>query len=191
MVDILIKRLRTSFEKIVEHRAKNCTYELQDTLMAGFSMFHLKDPSLLAYRESMPYRTENLRQIYELDEIPSDSGLRNCLDGVAPDSLKSVFKGLIEFASEEGMLADKWVLGGRYLAVPFDATGYFSSTTTNCKHCLVKNHQNGETIYHHQMLGAVIAQPPVRRTYFRSGEKPSNGKMEQLRMTANAMPPNG
>ncbi len=133
--------------------------------MAGFSMFHLKDPSLLAYRESMPYRTENLKQIYELEEIPSDSGLRNCLDGVAPDLLKSVYKDLIEFASEEGMLTAKRVLGGQYLAVPFDATGYFSSTTTNCKHCLVKNHQNGETIYHHQAIGAVIAQPGAKNVF--------------------------
>lgn len=72
-------------------------------------MFHLKDPSLLAFRESMPHRAENLKQIYELEETPSDSGLRICLDGVAPDSLKSVFKDLIEFASEEGMLTDKRV----------------------------------------------------------------------------------
>jgi hypothetical protein len=47
----LFKRVKEGFEKVKEHRKGEVTIGLADTLMAGFAMFSLKDPSLLAFDE--------------------------------------------------------------------------------------------------------------------------------------------
>ena len=35
---------------------------------------------------------------------------------------------------------------------------HFSSKKVHCKHCLEKQHKNGEPIYSHQMLSAILVQ---------------------------------
>ena len=157
-VDDLIKQLGTCFESVADGRAANCRYPLSDNLKTGFAIFHQKDPSLLAFREQFPARSENMERIYGLSSIPEDSALRECLDKVTPDDLIPCFKILLEESRRSGVLDTRRVLGGR-LALSFDGTGYFSSHHINCPHCLVKEYKNGKTIYHHQMLGAVLVHP--------------------------------
>lgn len=157
-VDGLILKLRKGFEQIKDHRAQNCQYKLADNLMAGFSIFHQKDPSLLAFREQFAARSQNMRQIYGLEMIPEDTGLRKCLDGVDPAGLQGCFSVVLGEAKSAGVLDSKRVFGGR-LCVTFDGTGEFSSSAISCPHCLVKKHRNGKTTCHHQLLGAVLVHP--------------------------------
>lgn len=157
-VDHQISRLRMNFESVSDGRARNCRYALPDTLMAGFAMFHQKDPSLLAFREQFASRSENMGRIYALQSIPEDSALRECLDKLSPDDLMPCFKTLLEESRRSGILDRHRVFGGR-LALSFDGTGYFSSQHIKCPHCLVKEHKNGKTTYHHQLLGAVLVHP--------------------------------
>lgn len=50
--DALLSTMKIGFEKIEDdHRPGNVQHSLGDTLMAGFAMFSLKDPSLLAFDE--------------------------------------------------------------------------------------------------------------------------------------------
>jgi hypothetical protein len=156
--DDLLKTVRHSFADIEDHRAHNCTFSLTDTLMGSFSMFHLKDPSLLAFREQFAYRSENLKQVYGLEEIPEDSGLRKCLDGVDPALLNPAFKVLLDGLRSGKILDQKRVLGG-YLAVSGDGTGYFCTTKNPCPHCLTRQLRNGEVQYHHQLLAACVVHP--------------------------------
>jgi DNA-binding LytR/AlgR family response regulator len=93
--DDLIKTVRQSFSEIKDYRAHNCTYPLADTLMGAFSVFHLKDPSLLAYREQFACREQNLQQVYGIQNIPEDSGLRKCLDKLDPALLRPTFHTLL------------------------------------------------------------------------------------------------
>lgn len=157
-VDGLIQVLRRSFESLMDHRAANCSYRLSDNLMTAFAMFHQKDPSLLAFREQFPARSQNMRQIYGLDQIAEDTGLRKCLDGVQPALLQGSFKSLLQEAEQSRVLAAKHVLGN-YLAISFDGTGYFGSSNLRCSHCLVHGQRGGHTTYHHKLLGAVIVHP--------------------------------
>ena len=46
--DALFRTLKTEFERVPEWRKGDIDYAMGDTLMAGFTMFSLKDPSLLA-----------------------------------------------------------------------------------------------------------------------------------------------
>jgi len=95
MIDELIKLVREGFKSIKDHRKYNFTYSLEDLLSAGFAIFSLKDPSLLAFREQYPMRSENLKRIYGIDQIPADTALREGLDGVAPANLQGLFKPLL------------------------------------------------------------------------------------------------
>jgi hypothetical protein len=160
MIDELISRVRSGLLEIADHRmsAGNLQYTLIDNLMAGFAMFSLKDSSLLEFRELIQERQENLRRIYHLEKIPQDSALRQTIDGVAPSALQRQFSPLISWLKEHNIWSSRRVLE-KYHAVSVDGTGYFSSSNTCCDHCLVKEHRNGNTTYHHQLLVAVNVHP--------------------------------
>ena len=58
------KLVREGFKSIKDHCKYNSTYSLGDLLSAGFDIFSLKDPSLLAFRRQFSTRSENLKRIY-------------------------------------------------------------------------------------------------------------------------------
>src|SRR5256885_9757937 len=83
--DALIQLVRRRFETLPEQR-RAPLFPLADTLMAGLAMFSLKDPSLLAFcRRAADH---NLRSVFGLRAVPSDTQLRNILDEVGPDGLR-------------------------------------------------------------------------------------------------------
>ena len=65
----------------------NIEIDLVDALMSGFAMFSLKDPSLLAFDQRRA-KPENLRQVFGMEKIPSDTQLRVILDEVKPEELR-------------------------------------------------------------------------------------------------------
>ena len=90
--DALLSTMKTGFEKIEDHRPGNVQHSLGDTLMAGFAMFSLKDPSLLAFDERRIAAPHNLMTIYGIGSIPCDTSMREILDGVDPSDLRPLFK---------------------------------------------------------------------------------------------------
>lgn len=164
MIDELIKLVREGFKSIGDHRKYNSTYSLEDLLSAGFAIFSLKDPSLLAFREQYPQRSENLKRIYGIERIPEDTALRQGLDGIDPACLQAQFKPLLDRLREEGLMEKRQVLGG-YTLLAGDGTQHFCSSNRSCPHCLTKNHRNGSTTYHHQILGAVWVQPGEKTVF--------------------------
>ena len=73
--DALIQTVRSGFEALAEHRTGAVDIPLADALMSAFAMFSLKDPSLLAF-EKRRDTDPNLRAIYRLGKIPSDTNTR-------------------------------------------------------------------------------------------------------------------
>ncbi|MFW8602559.1 transposase, partial [Desulfobacterota bacterium M19] len=90
--DALFATMRTGFNKIKDHRSGKVQHSLADTLMAGFAMFSVKDPSLLAFDERRRDKPQNLKTIYGMNSIPCDTSMREILDGVSPDDLRPLFK---------------------------------------------------------------------------------------------------
>ena len=81
--DVLIKKtVKGGFAGIKDHRTENVGISLTDTLMSGFAMFSLKDPSLLAFDERRVASPSNLMTIYGIGKIPCDTSMREILDGV-------------------------------------------------------------------------------------------------------------
>jgi hypothetical protein len=153
----LLKTVRSGFEQIADHRAANASISLSDALMSGFGMFSLKDSSLLEFDDRRS-KDENLRKIYGLEKVPSDTQMRTILDPVTPEEVKPVFKDVYQVVKQHGVL-EKMKYLGHYL-VSLDGSGYFSSNKINCGTCLErKNSKTGEITYHHQMLAGAIVHP--------------------------------
>jgi hypothetical protein len=158
--DALYRLLRLGFKRIPDHRGRECPISLPDALMSAFGMFALKDPSLLAFEERR--NDENMRNLFGIARVPSDTHLREILDLVEPRQLRPVFNDVLRQLQRGKALEPFVFYKGCYL-LSLDGTGYFSSSSIHCDSCLEKvNQQTGEVTYQHQMLAAVLIHPQHR-----------------------------
>jgi hypothetical protein len=105
--DALFATIRAGFKKIKDHRPGTVQHTLADTLMAGFAMSSLKDPSLLAFDERRFEEPHNLKTIYGMSSIPCDTSMREILDGVTTDHLRPLFKDGFR-PLQRGKALEKW-----------------------------------------------------------------------------------
>src|SRR5437868_8283774 len=153
--DALVQLVRQRFARLPEQR--RCPdFSLTDTLTAGLALFSLKDSSLLAFCRRA--RDHNLRSVFGLQAIPSDTQLRTILDGVDAERLRPAFKDIFRQLQRGKILEEYVFLEGCYL-VALDGVEYFRSSKVHCEHCLSCQHRTGEVSYYHQLLGAVIVHP--------------------------------
>jgi hypothetical protein len=153
--DALARLARARFERIPDSR--RCpAIPLPDALMAGLAVFSLKDPSLLAFqRRTLDH---NLRAVFGLRAIPSDTQMRTILDGVDPDEIRPLFGDTLRELERGKVIEDFRLLDGHYL-IALDGVEYFRSKKVHCASCMTRRHGNGEVSYCHQMLGAVVVHP--------------------------------
>ena len=156
--DILFAKIRTGFQRIIDHRWGNITFSLADMLSAAFAMFSLKDPSLFHFQNEYPHRKDNLKRIYGIDKIPKDTALREGLDGIAPKSISALLDIPLQTLQQHKVFDDRQVLGG-YNIISIDGTGHYCSGKIDCPHCLTKKHRDGTVGYYHQLLAAVAVHP--------------------------------
>jgi hypothetical protein len=158
--DALYALLRSGFEKIPDHRGGEGAISLTDALMSAFAMFALKDPSLLAFDGRR--NDQNMRNLFGITRVPSDTGMREMLDPVDPQAVRPMFNDVLRVLQRGKALEPFVFYKGCYL-LSLDGTGYFSSSSIHCDSCLEKVHkQTGEVTYQHQMLGAVLIHPDHR-----------------------------
>jgi len=159
--DSLFALMRSGFEQVPDQRAENAKISLPDALMSGFALFSLKDPSLLAF-DGRRTTDSNLRSIYGIERVPSDTQMRTILDDVEPVNIRPVFKDALRQLERSKELDKFRFLRGSYL-VSLDGTGYFLSKKIHCSSCLQKvNKRTGEVTYYHQLMGGVIIHPNRR-----------------------------
>ena len=88
--DALLRSVQDVFGHLPEHRTGEAEIPLRDALMSAFALFSLKSPSLLAFDKE---RTEdNLPRVYGIGRVPCDTSMREILDPVKPEYLRSCFK---------------------------------------------------------------------------------------------------
>src|SRR5215210_1131253 len=104
--EALMQIVSTAFAQIADHRRSNTSYRLADLLRSAFAMFSLKPPSLLSFREQTKVERQNLQNIYQIGDIPSDTGMRAGLDPVKPKPLRAVFAKLFAILREAGIVKD-------------------------------------------------------------------------------------
>ena len=154
--DGLFRKVKENLGKILDHRKGDIEISLDDCLMSAFAMFSLKHPSLLKFVDEMS-ANENMRTIYQIEQVPSDTRMREILDEVDPFSLSKTFRVIFAVA-QRGKVLEKMVYHEGYYIISGDGTGYFSSKTIHCENCLEKNSSNGIT-YYHQMYCMAIVKP--------------------------------
>ncbi len=153
--------------RLVPRPCRKSRYEVTDHLMSAFVALQQKFSSLLGFdeatrsrkRKGMSRRTRaNLRKLYRIKRVPSDSGLRKFLDRINPIHLRSAFLELFRMLQRNGVLKRYWWEDKHYL-VSIDGTGVFSSNHLHCEHCCQKQHENGAITYYHQAVGAAVVHP--------------------------------
>jgi len=155
--DALYALVKTSFAALPDHRPGQPTVPLADALLSAFALFALKDPSLLAFDARR--HDANLKALFGIGQIPSDTRMREILDPVDPAHLRPVFNDVLRQVQRGKALEPFVFYQGCYL-LSLDGTGYFSSQKIHCASCLEKvNQQTGAVTYQHQLLGAALVHP--------------------------------
>ena len=155
--DALYELVRNAFGQLPDHRHQKASIALPDALSSAFAMFSLKDPSLLAFDERR--NDQNMKTVFGIGQIPSDTQMREILDPLEPDRLRPVFNDVFR-QLQRGKALEPYVFHDDCYLLALDGTGYFSSNKVHCDSCLEKkNKQTGEVTYQHQMLGAAIVHP--------------------------------
>lgn len=136
------------------------TIPIVDATMSATAMFALKYPSMLQFEEATlhPSIRHNLRTLFQVDQVPSDTAMREILDPLETSHFQSLFKPLFSEAQRGKVLEGYGFYKGAYL-VALDGTGFFSSHEIHCENCNVKNHRDGTNTFYHQMLAGVVIHP--------------------------------
>jgi len=186
--DALYTRLRLRLETIPDHRGRKCPISLTDALMSALGMFALKDPSLLAFEE---HRNEqNMRNLFGITRVPSDTHMREILDPVEPRQLRPLFNDVFRQLQRGKALESFVFYRGCYL-LSLDGTGYFSSSSIHCESCLEKvSKETGKITFQHQMLAAVMMHPKHREVLSLAPSR-SRSRTAARRTTASGTQPNG
>jgi len=129
--------------------------------MSGFAVFSLKDQSLLAFDKRRSSCDENLHNVYGISEAPCDTQMRERLDPISPDLLRSPFKKIFAQIQRGKGLEQLTFLDGHYL-ISGDGTGFFHSNKLSNAKCLTKNSKKNGTAYHQMFYGAALVHPDFR-----------------------------
>jgi hypothetical protein len=158
-VDALLGKLRERFDTIPDGRVGDCTITMTDALMSGFALFALKEESLLAFQERI--KDSNLRSIYGIQHVPSDTQMRVILDPVKPEDLRPCFTDIFRELQRGKALEPFVFYQGCYL-LSCDGVTHFSSEKVHCPHCLEQHHKNGKVTYSHQMYAGALVHPDLK-----------------------------
>jgi len=160
--DPLIRQIRLRAKQLPDTRDEgSCGYSMPDALMSAFALFSLKDRSLLAFEKRR--NDANIKNIFRVLNVPSDTQMRTILDPLEPDLLRPMFSDIFR-QLQRGKALEPYVFHEGCYLLSMDGTGYFSSKKIHCESCLQKkNSKTGEITYQHQMLGAVLVHPDQKQ----------------------------
>src|SRR5215471_1556142 len=133
--------LARTFAQIEDTRdPSRLTWELPAVLMSAFALLFFQHPSLLEYQRRLKERTgqSNLERVFGGVAIPSDTQMREILDGVPTEPIRRVLPQTFEQMRRVGWTARfvTEVGGEKVYPVVLDGSEYFHSTQIHCLHCL-------------------------------------------------------
>ena len=166
-MDFELGKTRKMFENIPDSRASNVVHRLSDVFMSGLAMFSLKYSSLLDFDQQTTLECENMKQVFGIQSVCSDTHLRRILDQQAPEPIRQAFVDRFSDLKRTGLLREyEYKIGStKYLIISSDGVQHFSSKKINCPCCLDKKHRDGSTTYHHNMLCAALVHPDNREVF--------------------------
>ena len=158
----LRKVLSKRFNRIPDHRSE-AKHRMHDVLMGGLAMMYFQDPSLLQFEEHVQCRKleSNLKAMFALESIMSDTQMRAVMDEVDSEELKPVFRDFFRLLQRGKHLEGYRVFGNYYLGV-VDGSEYFGSEKVRCPGCLTQEIKKKlETVVRrsHRIVQAAIVHP--------------------------------
>jgi len=153
------------FSAIPDNRQQGkCDYSQHDILMSAFACMFFQDPSLLHFQKRLEqkYQRNNLRNIFNVQSIPSNNQLRDVLDEISSEALAPIFKEFYEKLRRHKHLEDYAILPNMLMCT-IDGTQYHSSKSVSCNCCLTKEHKSGEKTYSHSVLQGAIMHPDKKQ----------------------------
>ena len=133
-----------SFESIPDKRANNSSNTIRDVMSAGLACMYFQSPSLLDFQRRMQTKEQrnNLRSMFDVINIPTDTGMRNIIDSINTEAaFRPIYKEYFMRLQRGKHLEQYQIFPGKYL-LNVDGTQYFSSCDINCKHCLRRGTKN-------------------------------------------------
>lgn len=155
--------LTKTFNAIPDKRdPRRTTWELPAVLLSAFAMLFFQQPSLLEYQRRMQKQRgrSNLERVFQVDRIPSDTQMREILDGVPTEPLRRVLPETFERMRQVGWTGRfvTAVEGKKYYTIAVDGSEYFHSTQIACPGCLRQKSAKGETHYSHLVVAATVTR---------------------------------
>lgn len=163
--DGLLELVRIALKEKQIRDKPNVKYSTLDCIMSGLAVFGFKFASLLQFEKSKNSDNiikRNLKSLYGIEEVPSDTCLRERLDRIDPRILRAVFKKIFTLLQRTKVLEQYKYLDEGYI-ISVDGTGQYSSQNISCKNCCEKHHRNGSKTFYHHMLGAVVVSPEIKQ----------------------------
>jgi Transposase DDE domain len=157
--DGLISVIHDAFASIKDRRTGSVAIPSADALMSAFAMFSLKYPSMLAFEAER--NNPNIRRIYRIGRVPSDTSMREIVDGVDPAEVQPVFADVFR-CIQRGKVLEQFVYWDNCYLLSLDGTQYFSSDEIHCACCQEKHSHTGHVTYSHAAVAAVIVHPDHR-----------------------------
>jgi hypothetical protein len=157
----LRKKMSVIFRAIPDGRQSNKTkVNIHDALMSGFACMHFQEPSLLQFQTNLQeaHHKNNLKTLFDVEEIPKETQMREIIDGVDSEYFREVFKNYYLRLQRGKHLESYQLLNGLYY-FPMDGSQFFSSEDIHCEQCLTRKHRDGRIGYSHQVLQGGLMHP--------------------------------
>jgi hypothetical protein len=144
---------------------------LHDTLMSGFAMMFFQSPNLLELQRKMRQRRHqcNLETIFGVREVPSDTQMRDILDGVSVELMRPLLPAVFEkircagWAKEFTTTLSSGADQGTYYTLMLDGSDYFHSTRLQCPSCLQRHDSAGEVNFRHTVVSGTLVKAGSHR----------------------------
>jgi hypothetical protein len=186
-LEAIVDLLATTFGGVDDARAEEqLSYSLHDTLMSGFAVMFFQHASLLQFQRAMEKKRQrcNLQTIFGVHAVPSDTQMREILDGVKPEALRVVLPQLgekVRRAGWGGRFTTTLPSGqhqGTYYTVALEGSEYFRSTKIQCPHCLRQTDPQGRVHYSHKIVGATVVRAGAHQVLPLDVEEVRNARVE-------------
>ena len=164
--NLWIPALLSSIKNQLLKKFNNCKQHLNtkfsdsDCILSGIALYHLKYSSLLQFNrdKNQSLAFKNFKNLYLVNDVPSDTRFRDRLDEIDSNKLKTLFGHLISKLQDSKVLSSYKLLD-KTIHIAMDGTGHYHSTNINCENCCTNHHKDDKVSYYHDALSAVIVSP--------------------------------
>jgi hypothetical protein len=171
-LEAMISLASQTFAPILDsRRPERVDYSLHDTLMSGFAMMFFQHPNLLEFQRKMKQRRTrcNLETMFGVHDVPSDTQMRDILDGVPVELIRALLPALFEKIRRAGWAKDFTSTlssgedQGVYYTLMLDGSDYFHSTRLQCPACLQRQDSTGQRHFRHTVVSATLVKAGSHR----------------------------